>query len=89
MLDRSGSMEGWKIVAARRAMARMIDTLGEQDRFTVLAFDNVVETPARARAPPLCPPPIGIGFAPWNTWPKSTPGAVPRWPSRSGRRPIA
>ena len=27
VLDRSGSMEGWKIVAARRALARMIDTL--------------------------------------------------------------
>src|SRR5208337_1923513 len=28
VLDRSGSMNGWKIVAARRAMARMVDTLG-------------------------------------------------------------
>ena len=27
VLDRSGSMGGWKMVAARRAMARMIDTL--------------------------------------------------------------
>jgi Ca-activated chloride channel family protein len=45
VLDRSGSMGGWKIVAARRAMARMIDTLGEPDRFAVLAFDNDVETP--------------------------------------------
>ena len=38
-------MEGWKIVAARRAVARMIDTLSEGDRFCVLAFDDVVETP--------------------------------------------
>ncbi|MGA2702875.1 MAG: VIT domain-containing protein [Isosphaeraceae bacterium] len=45
VLDRSGSMEGWKIVAARRALARMVDTLGAADRFAVLAFDNVVETP--------------------------------------------
>jgi Ca-activated chloride channel family protein len=45
VLDRSGSMQGWKIVAARRALARMVDTLGERDRFAVLAFDNVVETP--------------------------------------------
>ena len=45
VLDRSGSMGGWKIVAARRAMARMIDTLGDQDRFTVLAFDDRVEAP--------------------------------------------
>ena len=45
VLDRSGSMEGWKIVAARRALARMVDTLSAADRFAVLAFDNVVETP--------------------------------------------
>jgi Ca-activated chloride channel family protein len=45
VLDRSGSMQGWKIVAARRAMARMIDTLGEADVFAVLAFDTVIETP--------------------------------------------
>jgi len=45
VLDRSGSMGGWKIVAARRALARMVDTLGAADRFAVLAFDNAVETP--------------------------------------------
>ena len=38
-------MQGWKIVAARRALARMIDTLTDADRFCVLAFDNAVETP--------------------------------------------
>jgi Ca-activated chloride channel family protein len=45
VLDRSGSMDGWKMVAARRAVARMVDTLLDQDRFTVLAFDDRVETP--------------------------------------------
>ena len=45
VLDRSGSMAGWKIVAARRAMARMIDTLNDSDQFCVLAFDSVLETP--------------------------------------------
>ncbi len=45
VLDRSGSMEGWKMVAARRALGRMVDTLTERDRFAVLAFDSVVETP--------------------------------------------
>ncbi len=45
VLDRSGSMAGWKIVAARRAMARMIDTLTESDRFAVFAFDDRIETP--------------------------------------------
>jgi len=45
VLDRSGSMNGWKMVAARRAMARMIDTLNESDRFAVFAFDDRIETP--------------------------------------------
>lgn len=45
VLDRSGSMQGWKMVAARRATMRMIDTLLVQDRFTVIAFDSVAETP--------------------------------------------
>lgn len=44
VLDRSGSMSGWKMVAARRAVARMIDSLDDADHFSVLTFDNVVET---------------------------------------------
>ena len=48
VLDRSGSMEGWKMVAARRALARMIDTLRETDRFRVLAFDTSIECPPTA-----------------------------------------
>ena len=53
VLDRSGSMQGWKIVAARRAAARILDTLTETDRFAVLRFDNVVERP----------PDLGAGLA--------------------------
>jgi Ca-activated chloride channel homolog len=45
VLDRSGSMAGWKMVAARRAVARMVDSLTDRDRFLVLAFDNRIETP--------------------------------------------
>jgi Ca-activated chloride channel family protein len=45
VLDRSGSMRGWKMVAARRAAARIIDTLTGADRFAVLTFDTVVERP--------------------------------------------
>jgi hypothetical protein len=45
VLDRSGSMGGWKMVAARRAVARMVDALTERDRFGLLAFDNLIETP--------------------------------------------
>jgi Ca-activated chloride channel family protein len=45
VLDRSGSMQGWKMVAARRACADLIDKLGPQDRFDVLAFDTAIEHP--------------------------------------------
>jgi Ca-activated chloride channel family protein len=47
LLDRSGSMTGWKMVAARRAAARIVDTLTTADRFAVLSFDSVVERPER------------------------------------------
>lgn len=43
VLDRSGSMGGWQIGAARRAVARMIDTLSGEDRVGVIAFDTSVE----------------------------------------------
>lgn len=43
VVDRSGSMSGWKMVAARRATARMIDTLTSRDRFCAIAFDNAVD----------------------------------------------
>ncbi len=46
LLDRSGSMDGWKMVAARRALARMVETLTDEDRFTIYAFDDAIETPA-------------------------------------------
>jgi Ca-activated chloride channel family protein len=45
VLDRSGSMDGWKMVAARRAVARMIDALGAADRFQLITFDNVEDHP--------------------------------------------
>ncbi|MBL4847301.1 MAG: VWA domain-containing protein [Planctomycetes bacterium] len=45
VIDRSGSMGGWKMVAARRACARLLDGLSDQDRFSVLAFDSTVERP--------------------------------------------
>ena len=45
VLDRSGSMGGWKMTAARRAAARIVDTLTAADRFAVLSFDDVIQTP--------------------------------------------
>jgi hypothetical protein len=47
VLDRSGSMGGWKMVAARRAAGRIVDMLDLGDRFCVLGFDNIVERPKR------------------------------------------
>lgn len=43
LLDRSGSMSGWKMVAARRAAARIVDTLTASDTVAVLTFDDRVE----------------------------------------------
>ncbi|GII90224.1 VIT domain-containing protein [Sinosporangium siamense] len=54
VLDRSGSMGGWKMVTARRAAARIVDTLTADDRFAVLSFDHEVERPAA----------LGEGLAP-------------------------
>jgi hypothetical protein len=45
LLDRSGSMDGWKMVAARRAAGRIVDMLDAVDRFCVLAFDDQIDTP--------------------------------------------
>ncbi|MFD5829777.1 VIT domain-containing protein [Lentzea sp. NPDC060358] len=45
LLDRSGSMSGWKMVAARRAAARIVDTLTSDDSFSVLTFDDRVDRP--------------------------------------------
>lgn len=45
LLDRSGSMGGWKMIAARRAAGRVVDTLDAVDRFCVLAFDDRIDAP--------------------------------------------
>ena len=45
LLDRSGSMQGWKMVAARRAAGRIVDMLDPADRFCVLAFDDRIDSP--------------------------------------------
>lgn len=47
VLDRSSSMDGWQIVAARRAGARIVDSLTAVDRFAVLTFNDTVTRPVR------------------------------------------
>ena len=55
VLDRSGSMEGFCITAARRAAARMVESLTPADRFAIVAFNDGSEmldhhlVPANAR----------------------------------------
>ena len=55
VLDRSGSMGGWKMTAARRAAARIVDTLTAADRFAVLAFDHEITTAPDLPADTLVP----------------------------------
>lgn len=43
VLDRSGSMEGEKMVWAARSCANLISTLRPTDRFAIAAFDDTVE----------------------------------------------
>ena len=43
VLDRSGSMRGFPMTAARRAAARMVESLTALDRFALIAFDNSCE----------------------------------------------
>lgn len=40
LLDRSGSMGGWPMVAARRAAARIVESLTEADRFGIVSYDD-------------------------------------------------
>lgn len=54
LLDRSGSMDGWKMVCARRAVGRLIDSLVDADSFQVLTFDDQVE-PLDPKHPGLRP----------------------------------
>ncbi|NUR24276.1 MAG: VWA domain-containing protein, partial [Catenulispora sp.] len=49
------SMGGWKMTAARRAAARIVDTLTARDRFAVLTFDHEVTTPPDLPADTLSP----------------------------------
>lgn len=43
LLDRSGSMQGMKMVSAARACSLLLDSLGPSDRFGVCTFDSIHE----------------------------------------------
>lgn len=43
-IDRSGSMHGEKMEAARKAASRVIQAMDAEDRFSVVCFDEIIET---------------------------------------------
>ena len=43
LLDRSGSMSGWRMKTASRAVSELIETLTPRDRVEVIAFDTAFE----------------------------------------------
>ncbi len=43
VLDRSGSMDGWKMECARRAVVHILESLTNRDRFALIGFDNLIE----------------------------------------------
>ncbi len=49
LLDRSGSMEGWKLETARSALIRLVSELGPADRFALFAFAETLTTPLPAK----------------------------------------
>lgn len=50
VIDRSGSMAGAKMAAAREAAHRVVDQLGPDDRLTVIAFDDGFDVLVEAEA---------------------------------------
>lgn len=51
LLDRSGSMDGKKIENLKEAVKRVVDSLGEKDRISVVIFDDEVEVLLTNQAP--------------------------------------
>jgi len=51
VIDRSGSMGGEKIVQARDALAFILDQLGDDDRFSIVGFDDRLEVLAKTLQP--------------------------------------
>lgn len=50
VVDRSGSMRGPRIAAARQAAVDIVDLLNERDRLSLVIFDDEIETLIEARA---------------------------------------
>jgi Ca-activated chloride channel family protein len=46
VFDRSGSMAGEKIEQAKRALQYILGKLGEGDRFAIVSFDDLIESPS-------------------------------------------
>jgi len=50
VIDRSGSMHGYRIEAARTAAVGIVNALGEQDRLSIVIFDSEIDTLIDGRA---------------------------------------
>ncbi len=46
VIDRSGSMAGEKIEQAKEALRHILGKLGEGDRFAIVSFDDLIESPS-------------------------------------------
>jgi Ca-activated chloride channel family protein len=46
VIDRSGSMAGEKIEQAKEALQHILGKLGEGDRFAIVSFDDLIESPS-------------------------------------------
>jgi Ca-activated chloride channel family protein len=46
VIDRSGSMAGEKIEQARNALQHILGKLGEGDRFAIVSFDDLIDSPS-------------------------------------------
>jgi Ca-activated chloride channel family protein len=55
VLDRSGSMQGPKLLAARDAAALLVQRLAPEDAVSVVAYDDVVRTIDTATSAPSKP----------------------------------
>ena len=74
VVDRSGSMNGKKIVQAREALKFVLNNLGKDDLFNIVAYDSQCRiVPARAAAFRRYKP----ARRPWVLWRASTPAAAP------------
>ena len=81
VIDRSGSMGGEKIELAKQAVREALATLGERDRFSIVAYDDQIEvvvesTPATDEARRNAIARLARGQRPWQHEPRRAAGCA-------------